>query len=198
MAAALVFHLPGARLDLENVEGDKCSIGPLTDPRCVLHPAEFRELVVTTGGLLESVMKLPGGVKGAFPKISLTIVMPGVNHMGGDVYRIKNDETISYIFVTTLPADVVDATLSGMKSRYPLEYGPWESASSDRPIINTSNSNEKVVPLSLISDEGLKVTMVVMNSDDNRDAICQEIVHKAASACVVAEMEYSVRGGPTE
>ena len=42
IAAALVFHLPGARLELTSPSGHRCSIGPMTDPRCTLHPAEFR------------------------------------------------------------------------------------------------------------------------------------------------------------
>ncbi|MDE0269482.1 MAG: hypothetical protein OXI96_10715 [Acidimicrobiaceae bacterium] len=207
IAAALAFHLPGARLDLSNGEGLKCSIGPLTDPQCILHPAEFRDLIVTTGGTMKSLMSLSKGYlpdnsnndndsnskengQSSVPSISLTMAMPGVHHLGGGVYRIINDEATSYAFVTLLPADVVDAILSTMKTKYPLEYGLNATSSSD------SNSepahDDNVIAVSLIYDEGLKVTTTIMSSSNKCDTICQEVANLASTACLVTEMEYSV------
>lgn len=200
MAAALAFHIPGARLDLSGADGTECSVGPLTDPRCVLHPAEFRELVVTTGGVMDSLSMSQGAFSWAAPDIQLTMVMKGVHHVGGGLYRITGDEATSYAFVTPLPADVVDATLSGMRAEHYLEYESRQSASSCLPVGGSADDDGAdedigdVIAVNLIHDEGLGVTMVVMCSGDMKGAICEEVARKAASACLVAEMEHSIHG----
>ena len=172
MAAALAFHIPGARLDLSGVDGAECSVGPLTDPRCVLHPAEFRELVVATGGVMDSLTMSQGSVSRTVPNIQLTMVMKGVHHVGGGLYRITGDEATSYAFVTPLPANVVDATLSGMRAEHHLEYESCKSASSCLPVgvsaddDGVSEGIDEVIAVNLIHDEGLGVTMVMMCSGD--------------------------------
>ena len=86
VAAALAFHLPGTRLDLSSPNGAQCSVGPLTDPRCSLHPAEFRELVMVAGagGLLGSML---GYELEDNPQISLAAA-EGVEHLGGGLYQV--------------------------------------------------------------------------------------------------------------
>ena len=110
VAAALAFHLPGTRLDLSSPNGAQCSVGPLTDPRCSLHPAEFRELVMVAGagGLLGSML---GYELEDNPQISLAAA-EGVEHLGGGLYQVTGRDSVSFAFATTLQASHVDAVLS--------------------------------------------------------------------------------------
>lgn len=184
VAAALVFHLPGSRLELYGHNGTRCTVGPLTDPRCVLHPAEFRDLIVSCDGMLESFKTPQGDTLGPAPRMTLTTSMPGVSHVGNGLYRIEGNEATSYCFATLLPARVVDSVLSGLESEIPVDYD------SNKP---ESESNlDEVIAVNLIQDEGLAVTTVVMGSDDISDAVTAQIALSADSACLVAEIQQGI------
>ena len=191
MAAALAFHLPGARLDLSGADGAKCSVGPLTDPRCMLHPAEFRDLVVTSGDVMDFVATVPGNPFGGDPSLSLTTDMAGVEHIGSGLYRIVGRDITTYAFVTPLPAGVVDAVMSQMKAEVPVEYEQCKTAAPAQSG-STPRGDETIV-VNLIHDEGLGVTMVVMCNSDSIDVLGEEIARGAVSACLVAEMEHVLR-----
>ena len=191
MAAALAFHLPGARLDLSSVNGVTCSVGPLTDPRCILHPAEFRDLVVTTGGVIDStVTAVPATLFSSEPSLSLTITMPGVQHIGGGLYRIVCDQVTSYAFVTPLLPAVVDAVMTDMQAELPVEYQYGKSLFNG---LGSSRHDDDLIAVNLIQDEGLGVTMVMMHGVGTSDEVDEEIAHSAVAACLVAELEYAVR-----
>ena len=181
IAAALVFHLPGARLELISSSGDRCSIGPMTDPRCTLHPAEFRELVLAAGNC-----ELLGTLLGfALPEeTTMTLASSSVDmsHLGAGLYRVVGCEFTSYAFTTPISADQVDevlltlpSTLAGERVRHepdvPCEHGA-------------------AVCVSIVRDDGLGVTLVVISPGEIDDATrCEAIARAAVSACLVAEME---------
>ena len=187
VAAALAFHLPGARLDMSGPDGKRCSVGPLTDPRSMLHPAEFRELIIANGTLSDANPTAPDGPLGSMTKLSLATAMPGLRHVGNGLYRITGKDVTAYAFATTLPAIRVDQVLSHMQAEIPLEYGSGQPAGAapDQDVVQT-------ISVSLIHDEGLAVTMVVMCGSGTRDGVGEEIARSAATACLVAEVEYSL------
>ena len=179
IAAALVFHLPGARLDVSTVQGIRCSVGPLTDPRCTLHPAEFREMIVTagSGALLGSLLSLSITEE---PSLSLEVPIDGVDHIGGGLYQVSGDASTSYAFATALTARRVDAVLSGL-------HDEFVSARPARPA--ASDSDETVV-VNLVQDDGLGVTLVVMCAPSPASGgLGISLARAAVSACLVAEME---------
>ncbi len=181
VAAALAFHLPGARLDLSGSDGTHCSVGPLTDPKCQLHPAEFRELVVATGAsaLLASMLgcSLDSGTR-------LSLASPeGVDHVGGGLYRVASGESVSFAFVTTLEAKRADAVISSRYIRLTSDEGSISRSSGD-------DEEEMPLALSLTQDEGLGVTLVVINASEGTDPeISGEVAECAMYACLVAELE---------
>lgn len=185
VAAALAFHLPGARLDMSSADGARCSIGPLTDPRCSLHPAEFREMVVSKGGAFDPFTPQRKSSLGAHPTLSLTSVMSGVRHVGSGLYRIAGLELTSYAFVTLLPASRVDVVLSTMQAEVPVEYDNGQPV--EVPV------GEETIAVNLVQDEGLGVTLVVMCSTDTSDTVAEQIARSAVSACLVSEMEYVIQ-----
>ena len=185
IAAALVFHLPGARLELSDPSGHRCSIGPMTDPRCTLHPAEFRELVVAAGDF-----QLLGTLLGFTPvdEPTLTLTSSGVDmdHLGGGLYRVAGCETTSYAFTTSLPADQVDDLLASLNTVPALERA------TDGP----EASHEEGVALyaSLVRDDGLGVTLVAISPLEIEDLPrCEAVARASVSACLVAEMEQLTR-----
>ena len=184
VAAALAFHLPGARLDLSGPNGTRCSVGPLTDPRCNLHPAEFREMIVATGSgeLFGSTM---GWALGDSPALSLTTVVPGVEHLGAGLYRVEGGETTSYAFATPLPARRVDTLLSGLHpDRFTVCHTDESESSGD------GAEWHDVIGVSLIQDDGLSVTLVVMCTVEGAESTGASVARAAVSACLVAEMEH--------
>ena len=138
IAAALVFHLPGARLELSSPSGHRCSIGPMTDPRCTLHPAEFRELVVAAGDF-QLLGTLLGFALVDEPTLTLTSSGIDMGHLGGGLYRVVGSETTSYAFTTSLPASQVDDLLTSlntgarMRSRHPGHEDRVRSRHSGNP-----------------------------------------------------------------
>lgn len=185
VAAALAFHLPGTRLDLSSPNGARCSVGPLTDPRCSLHPAEFRELVMAggAGGLLGSML---GDELEDNPEIFLAAA-EGVEHLGGGLYRVTGRDSLSFAFATTLPACEVDSVLSNTySSRYDL---PHTGSASSRCEAETT------IGVSLVQDDGLGVTLVVIGAPDMADpAVGARVAQHAVTACLVAEIERMVNG----
>ena len=179
IAAALVFHLPGARLELTSSSGHRCSIGPMTDPRCTLHPAEFRELVLAAGNFQLLGTMLGVALTGE-PTLTLTSCGDNVDHLGGGLYRVAGRETTSFAFTTPLPACRVDALLSGLDS---TAIGCCADAVGD-------HDGGLTVCVNLVQDDGLGVTLVAMSSPGASNADCIEAVAAAAAAkCLVAEME---------
>ena len=185
VAAALAFHLPGARLDLSGHDGAFCSVGPLTDPRCMLHPAEFREMVVSNAGMLDSISSPHGGSLGASPTLSLTSIISNVRHVGSGLYRIAGSDLTSYAFATLLPAQIVDSVLSRMQTRLPDEH--------DRGRPSDPLAGDELIAVNLIHDEGLRVTLVVMCSNDVSDKVTLQIARSAVAACLVTEVEFSLQ-----
>ena len=179
IAAALVFHLPGARLELSGANGHRCSIGPMTDPRCTLHPAEFRELVLAAGNC-ELLGTMLGFALVDEPTMTLTSSGVDMNHLGAGLYRVVGCEFTSYAFTTPLPAGQVDNLLSS------LDSGP-SGCSADA----SGDCDDGVVMcVSLVRDDGLGVTLVVMSPfDAARTAFVEAAARAASSACLVAEME---------
>ena len=179
IATALVFHLPGARLELTGANGHRCSIGPMTDPRCTLHPAEFRELVLAAGNC-ELLGTLLGFALVDEPTLTLTSSGVDMNHLGAGLYRVVGCEFTSYAFTTPLPAGQVDNLLSS------LDSGP-SGCSADA----SGDCDDGVVMcVSLVRDDGLGVTLVVMSPfDAARTAFVEAAARAASSACLVAEME---------
>ena len=179
IAAALVFHLPGARLELTSTNGHRCSIGPMTDPRCTLHPAEFRALVLAAGNC-ELLGTLLGFALVDEPTMTLTSSGVDMNHLGAGLYRVVGCEFTSYAFSTPLPADQVDHLLSS------LDSGP-SGCSADA---SGDGDDGAMMCVSLVRDDGLGVTLVVMSPfDAARTALVEAAARAAASACLVAEME---------
>ena len=185
IAAALVFHLPGARLELSSSDGLHCTIGPMTDPRCTLHPAEFRELVLAAGNY-----RLLGTMLGiALPdEPTLTLTSSGdVEHLGGGLYRVNGREITSYAFTTPLSAHHVDTLLSNLDSS-PTEC--WAGADD--------HDGGLTVCVNLVQDDGLAVTLVAMSSPSAANTACVEAVAAAAAAkCLVAEMERLATSQPS-
>ena len=179
IAAALVFHLPGARLELSSRSGAHCAIGPMTDPRCTLHPAEFRELVVAAGNL-QLLGTMLGFAVNDEPTLTLTSCRDDMDHLGGGLYRVAGRETTSYAFTTSLPARHVDVLMSSLNSGL---SGGCADAAGD-------HDDGATMCVSLVQDDGLGVTLVVMSPFDVAETICVETAARAAaSACLVAEME---------
>ena len=202
IAAALVFHLPGARLELSSASGHRCSIGPMTDPRCTLHPAEFRELVVATGDF-QLLGTLLGFALVDEPTLTLTSSGIDMGHLGGGLYRVVGSETTSYAFTTSLPAYQVDDLLTSLNTApatgcaadtpgTPHEDGVALGA-ADTP--GTPHEDGVALCVSLVRDDGLGVTLVVMSPFDIRDlARCEAVARASVAACLVAEMEQLTRG----
>lgn len=185
IAAALVFHLPGARLELSSPSGHRCSIGPMTDPRCTLHPAEFRELVVAAGDF-----RLLGTLLGfaLVDEPTLTLTSSGIDmgHLGGGLYRVVGSETTSFAFTTSLPASRVDDLLTS------LNTAPAPGCPADTP--GTSHENGVALCVSLVRDDGLGVTLVVISPFDIKELDrCEAVARASVSACLVAEMEQLTR-----
>ena len=185
IAAALVFHLPGARLELTSPSGHRCSIGPMTDPRCTLHPAEFRELVVAAGDF-----RLLGTLLGfaLVDEPTLTLTSSGIDmgHLGGGLYRVVGSETTSFAFTTSLPASQVDALLAG------LNAAPAADCAPDTP--QAHHDGGVALCVSLVRDDGLGVTLVVISPFDIKDLTrCEAVARASVSACLVAEMEQLTR-----
>ena len=186
IAAALVFHLPGARLELSSPTGHRCSIGPMTDPRCTLHPAEFRELVVATGDF-QLLGTLLGFALVDEPTLTLTSSGVDMDHLGGGLYRVAGCETTSYAFTTSLPAGEVDDVLASLDTVPALE----------RAADGSGPSHEEGVALcaSLVRDDGLGVTLVAISPLEIEDLPrCEAVARASVSACLVAEMEQLTRG----
>lgn len=182
LAAALAFHLPGARLDLSGAGGTQCVVGPLTSPRSTLHPAEFREMIVAGRGsdLLESFL---GGAVTKSPMLSLDSSIAGVQNLGGGLYRVASDDGISYAFATPLQAGQVDAVLSGLHSEILTDNHPSRASSQ---VVE-----DETIGVSLVQDDGLGVTLVVLSSSDSRESLLgKRLAQEAVSACLVAEMEH--------
>ena len=182
IAAALVFHLPGARLELTSPSGGRCSVGPMTDPRCTLHPAEFRELVLAAGN-----GKLLGTLLGFAlvdePTMTLTSSGVDLDHLGGGLYRVVGCEFTSFAFTTPLEARQVDNLLSTLP----------EARSGEHGIDDPGGPAEDGVAMcvSLVRDDGLGVTLVVISPfDPGEVARCEAVARSAVSACLVAEMEH--------
>ena len=185
VAAALAFHLPGARLDLSSPNGARCSVGPLTDPRCSLHPAEFRELVMVagTGGLLGSML---GHELEDSPDISLAATA-GVEHLGGGLYQVTGRDSVSFAFATTLKACHVDTVLS---NAYSSEI---DVCHADGAV--PRHGDDATIAVSLIQDDGLGVTLVVICAPEQAaPEVGIGVAQQAVSACLVAEMERMVGG----
>lgn len=202
IAAALVFHLPGARLELSSPSGHRCSIGPMTDPRCTLHPAEFRELVVAAGDF-QLLGTLLGFALVDEPTLTLTSSGIDMGHLGGGLYRVVGSETTSFAFTTSLPASRVDDLLTSLNTALTpgcaadppatrQEDGVAQCA-ADTP--GTSHENGIALCVSLVRDDGLGVTLVVISPFDIKDlARCEAVARASVSACLVAEMEQLTRG----
>ena len=201
IAAALVFHLPGARLELSSPSGHRCSIGPMTDPRCTLHPAEFRELVVAAGDF-QLLGTLLGFALVDEPTLTLTSSGIDMGHLGGGLYRVVGSETTSYAFTTSLPASQVDDLLTS------LNTAPAPGCAADTPATphedrvalgaadtpGTPHEDGVALCVSLVRDDGLGVTLVVISPFDVRDlARCEAVARASVSACLVAEMEQLTR-----
>lgn len=185
IAAALVFHLPGARLELSSPSGHRCSIGPMTDPRCTLHPAEFRELVVAAGDF-QLLGTLLGFALVDEPTLTLTSSGIDMGHLGGGLYRVVGSETTSYAFTTSLPASQVDDLLTSLNTT------PATGCAADTPA--TPQEDGVALCVSLVRDDGLGVTLVVISPFDVRDlARCEAVARASVSACLVAEMEQLTR-----
>ena len=185
VAAALAFHLPGTRLDLSSPNGAQCSVGPLTDPRCSLHPAEFRELVMVAGtaGLLGSML---GYELEDNPQISLAAA-EGVKHLGGGLYQVTGRDSESFAFATTLQASHVDAVLSNA-CLSEVNAGHDGQAAPGR-------EDDATIAVSLIQDDGLGVTLVVICAPDMAEpAVGACVAQQAVTACLVAEMEQLAAG----
>ena len=184
IAAALVFHLPGARLELTSPSGHRCSIGPMTDPRCTLHPAEFRELVLAAGNR-QMLGTLLGFALMDEPELTLTSSGMDMDHLGGGLYRVTGCETTSYAFTTSLAASQVDALLASLNSAPVAERGADAPESDDGGIS---------LCVSLVRDDGLGVTLVVISPFATEDLPrCEAVAKAAVSACLVAEMEQLTR-----
>ncbi len=185
IAAALVFHLPGARLELSSPSGHRCSIGPMTDPRCTLHPAEFRELVVAAGDF-QLLGTLLGFALVDEPTLTLTSSGLDMGHLGGGLYRVVGSETTSFAFTTSLPASRVDDLLTS------LNTAPAAGCAADTP--GTSDEDGVALCVSLVRDDGLGVTLVVISPFDIKDLDrCEAVARASVSACLVAEMEQLTR-----
>lgn len=179
IAAALVFHLPGARLELSGSSGLHCAVGPMTDPRCTLHPAEFRELVLAAGNF-QLLGTMLGVALTEEPTLTLTSSGDDMDHLGGGLYRVAGREAESYAFTTPLPASHVDALLSSLDS---AAIGCCADAAG-------SHDGGLTVWVNLVQDDGLGVTLVAMSSTGADNAACVEAVAaEAAAKCLVAEME---------
>ena len=186
IAAALVFHLPGARLELTSPSGDRCSIGPMTDPRCTLHPAEFRQLVLAAGSgpMLGTML---GFALTEEPTLTLTSSGVDMEHLGGGLYRVAGCETTSYAFTTSLPADQVDDVLTS------LNTVPAVERATDGP--GASHEEGVAMCASLVRDDGLGVTLVAISPLEIEDLPrCEAVARASVSACLVAEMEQLTRG----
>ena len=185
IAAALVFHLPGARLELSSPSGHRCSIGPMTDPRCTLHPAEFRELVVAAGDF-QLLGTLLGFALVDEPTLTLTSSGVDMGHLGGGLYRVVGSETTSFAFTTSLPASRVDDLLTS------LNTAPAAGCAADTP--GTSDEDGVALCVSLVRDDGLGVTLVVISPFDIKGLDrCEAVARASVSACLVAEMEQLTR-----
>ena len=181
VAAALAFHLPGARLDLSSPDGARCSVGPLTDPRCQIHPAEFRELVAGTS-IAGSPQSMLGCALDSGTRLSLAAAH-GVEHLGGGLYRVASRECVSFTFATTLEASCVETVLSGSSPTQIIE-----SLRDGAPPFE--GQDPPSVAINLIQDNGLGVTLVVVcASEISESDFSAAVAHRAMSACLVAEME---------
>ena len=187
IAAALVFHLPGARLELTSPSGHRCSIGPMTDPRCALHPAEFRQLVLAAGNG-PMLGRLLGFALPDQPELTLTSSGMDMRHLGGGLYRVAGCETTSYAFTTSLPAVHVDRVLTS------LTTDPAPECVSD--VLDAPQDDEGVaLRANLVRDDGLGVTLVAISPLEEGDLRrCEAVAREAVSACLVAEMEQLTRG----
>ena len=186
IAAALVFHLPGARLELSSPSGHRCSIGPMTDPRCTLHPAEFRELVVATGDF-QMLGTLLGFALVDEPTLTLTSSGVDTDHLGGGLYRVAGCETTSYAFTTSLPAGQVDDVLTSLNTVPALERA------TDGP--DALHEEGVALRASLVRDDGLGVTLVAISPLEIEDLPrCEAVARASVAACLVAEMEQLTRG----
>lgn len=182
MAAALVFHLPGARLELTGPSGRRCSVGPMTDPRCTLHPAEFREMVLASGSgrLLGTLL---GFALVDEPTMTLTSSGVDTDHLGGGLYRVVGREFTSFAFTTPLEARLVDSLLST------LPAVPAVASRGDRA--DEPCEDEVAMCVSLVRDDGLGVTLVVISPFDADEVErCEAVARATVSACLVAEMEH--------
>ncbi len=185
IAAALVFHLPGARLELSSPSGHRCSIGPMTDPRCTLHPAEFRELVVAAGDF-RMLGTLLGFALMDEPTLTLTSSGIDMGHMGGGLYRVVGCETTSYAFTTSLPASQVDDLLASLSTDPAALVGANAAGAA--------HDDGVALCVSLVRDDGLGVTLVVISPFDIMHlARCEAVARASVSACLVAEMEQMAR-----
>ncbi len=185
IAAALVFHLPGARLELTSPSGHRCSIGPMTDPRCTLHPAEFRELVLAAGNG-QMLGTLLGFALMDEPTLTLTSSGIDMDHLGAGLYRVVGCETTSYAFTTSLPAPQVDGLLAS------LNTAAAAGCVTDAP--EDPDDGGVALCVSLVRDDGLGVTLVVISPFDIKDLPrCEAVARASVSACLIAEMEQLTR-----
>ncbi|MCY4175712.1 MAG: hypothetical protein OXD37_05205 [Acidimicrobiaceae bacterium] len=197
MAAALVFHLPGARLELSSPSGHRWSIGPMTDPRCTMHPAEFRHLVLAAPDS-RMLVRMLGFQGGEPPRLTLTSSGVETSHLGAGLYRVAGCETTSFAFTTPLTTDQVDAVLSRLNtaSSSPccetVTVTPADAPCSGRRDVREGDWPDDSVALcaNLVRDESLGVTLVAISPMQAEDLPrCEEIAQAAVSACLVAEVE---------
>ena len=187
IAAALVFHLPGARLELTSPDGHRCSVGPMTDPRCTLHPAEFRELVLASGNC-ELLGTLMGLALAEETTMTLTSSVVDMSHLGAGLYQVAGCEFTSYAFTTPLPAGLVDRLMVTLPAALSGEPGRDDPGGSGDGGLGDGGVT---VCVSLVRDDGLGVTLVVISPGRIDDSVrCETIARAAVSACLVAEMEH--------
>ena len=186
IAAALVFHLPGARLELTSPSGRQCSVGPMTDPRCTLHPAEFREMVLAAGNgqLLGTLL---GFALVDQPAMTLTSSGADMDHLGGGLYRVVGREFTSFAFTTPLEAAQVDRLMSTLPAVPVVEHCSDAADELDGP---DGPGEDVTMCISLVRDDGLGVTLVVISPFDADEVVrCEAVARATVSACLVAEME---------
>ena len=105
-----------------------------------------------------------------------------MDHLGAGLYRVVGCETTSYAFTTSLLASQVDDLLASLNT-----------ASAAGCVVDASGDPHEggmALCVSLVRDDGLGVTLVVISPFDIKDLPrCEAVAKATVSACLIAEME---------
>lgn len=187
LGAALVFHLPGVRMDLLWPDGSLRSVGMSTDRAAVLHPAELRD-AIANGARASDLAGLFTVAHRGLPSPAIVVPAPWVRHLGGGLYRVSAPQGFALAFVTPLTPEQVTEAMAGSQT-IPADAGYVAAG------MEPDEGMERAIGFDLVADDALGVTLVLVypliDLPVSLEPMVVEVARSATAACAVGELEHA-------